>query len=109
MVIGQDTTSLPNGEHFNYCILEDSIDRKFLVSEDGCSSMSTILEKVELNDTILITIRLTDPKRFEQEVMNELHRGPPDAESIIFVVEGREILQIYQSDMLCNHHMYLTK
>jgi hypothetical protein len=108
IVLGQDTTTFSNGEFFNYCVVKDSIDRKFLVLEDGCSSLRTMVEKVEFNDTIFITIRLSDPKRFEQNLNNEFRRGPTP-ERILFIVEGGEVLQIYQSDMLCNHHLYLTK
>jgi len=85
MVLKQDTTSFPNGDFFNYCILQDSLGRKYCVLEDGCSNQSNARKKVSVNDTILIEIKLTDTKRFQREYRKDNFRGPDG--SPVFVID----------------------
>ena len=79
-----------------------------MVLEDGCSNLNTISKGIDVGDTILITIKLTNPNRLDRDVKNEWYRGP-DPESILFVIDGKEVLQIFQSDNLCNHRIILTE
>ena len=105
IILKQDTTSFPNGEFFNYCILQDSLGRKYCVLEDGCSNQSNDRKKISLNDTILIEIRLTDPKRLHREYRKDNFRGPNGKP--VFVTDN-EVMQIFQSDKLCNHQLFLN-
>lgn len=105
IVLKQDTTSFPNGDFFNYCILQDSLGRKYCVLEDGCSNQGNDRKKVSLNDTIVIEIKLTDPKRLHREDRKDNFRGPNG--NPVFVIDN-EVMQIFQSDKLCNHHLYLN-
>ena len=102
----QDTTSFRN-DFFYYSLLGDSLGRMFYVLEDGCGlTKDKQTRTVGLNDTILISITATSPRRFDKEGKEE-YLDNPDAR--IIMTQERGAVPVYETQQLCNHSLILKE